>query len=263
MKAGRATLIRRLAIASIAGQLIWLAIAVVAGLIEPGYSPIRDAVSALGARDAARPWLFDSGVAIWGAAFIAAATALLLEARRGWRGRLGPALIALTGLAQILDGFPFPADCRRTIDAGCHAREVAGQVSWQHVAHGWTYFLGAVMLELSVFAMAWRFRRDGRWGRADLLALGSGVFGLAIFTGLFFTTGKEAHGHYGLVQRLTLTAGGIWVLALTIGLLAIYGRRRDPAFRFVEWIRSLPGGRLAVVPGSGLDAAGEAPGLRD
>ena len=263
MKASRATLIRRLAIASIAGQLIWLAIVVVAGLIEPGYSPIRDAISALGARDAARPWLFDTGVAIWGAAFIAAAVALLLETPRGWRGRLGPVLIALTGLAQILDGFPFPADCRRTIDAGCHAREVAGQVSWQHVAHGWTYFLGAVMLELSVFAMAWRFRRDARWGRADLLAFGSAVLGLLIFTGLFFSTGKEAHDHYGLVQRLTLTAGGVWVLALTIGLLAIYGRPRDPGSRFVEWLRRLPGGRLVVAPGSGLEQAGAGPGLAD
>jgi hypothetical protein len=46
-----ADLIRRLALASIVAQLLWLVIAVVAGLIEPGYSEIRDAVSALGS-----PW---------------------------------------------------------------------------------------------------------------------------------------------------------------------------------------------------------------
>jgi hypothetical protein len=263
VKAGRTTLMRRLAIASIAGQLIWLAIVVVAGLLEPGYSEIRDAVSVLGARDAAHPWIFDIGVAIWGAAFIATAAALLLDAPRGWRQRLGPALIAFTGMAQILDGFPFPADCRWTIDPGCRAREAAGRVSWQHVAHGWTYFLGAIAIELSVFAMAWRFRGDRRWGRADLLAVGSGLFGIVVFGGLFFATGNEMHGHYGLVQRLSLAAGGIWVLALAIGLLAIHGRPRDPAYRFVEWLRGLPGGRLVVVPGSGLDQAGEGPGLAD
>jgi hypothetical protein len=249
----RSALIRHLAIASIAGQLAWLAIAVLAGLLEPGYSEIRDAVSVLGARDAARPWVFDIGVAIWGASFIAATAALMLDAPRGWRGRAGPALIALTGLAQILDGFPFPADCRWSIDAGCHAREQAGHVSWQHVAHGWTYFLGAIALQLSVFVMAWRFRGDRRWGRSDLLALGAGLLGLAIFAGLFFATGNDMHGDYGLVQRLALAAGGLWVGALTIGLLAIYGRDRDPAFRFVEWIRRLPGGHLVVQPGSGLD----------
>jgi hypothetical protein len=220
----RARLIRRLAFASIAGQLTWLVIVVVAGLIEPGYSEIRDAVSVLGARDAARPWLFDTGVAIWGASFIAAAVALLLDRPDGWRGRLGPGLIAFTGLAQILDGFPFPADCRWSIDASCRAREMAGHVSWQHVAHGWTYFLGAIALQLSVFAMAWRFHGDSRWGRADLLALGAGLLGLVIFGGLFFVTGNEPGGHYGLVQRLALAAGGGYVLALSAWLLVIYGR---------------------------------------
>ena len=247
-------LIRRLAVASIAGQLAWLVIVVVAGLIEPGYSEIRDAVSVLGARNAARPWLFDTGVAIWGLSFIAAAAALWLDAPRSWRGRLGPALIAFTGLAQILAGFPFPADCRWSIDAYCRAREEAGQVSWQHVAHGWAYFLGAIAIQLSVLAMAWRFRGDRRWGRADLLALGSALLGLAIFAVLFFTAGNEPGGHYGLVQRLSLAAGGLWVFALTVGLLAIYGRSSDTAFRFVAWIRrAIPGGQLVVLPGSGLD----------
>ncbi len=249
---GRSALIRRLAVASIVGQLVWVAIIALAGLLEPGYSEIRDAVSMLGARNAAQPWVFNAAVAIWGAAFIAAAAALLIDSPRDLRGRLGPALIAFTGLAQILDGFPFPADCRPSIDAGCHARELAGQVSWQHVAHGWTYFLGAIALLLSVFAMAWRFRGDPDWGRSDLLALGSGLLGLAIFGGLFFATSDTMSGHYGIVQRLSLAAGGIWVGALTVGLLAIYGRPGDPAVRLVEWIRGLPRGDLVVQPGSGL-----------
>lgn len=218
----RADLIRWLAIGSIAGQVAWLLIAVIAGLIEPGYSEIRDAVSVLGARNAARPWLFDGGVAIWGIAFILAAIALALDAPRSWRGWLGPGLIALTGLAQILDGFPFPADCRWTIDATCQAREMAGQLSWQHYAHGLTYFAGAIALQLSVFAMAWRFRRDARWGRFDLFALWAGLAGLVIFGGLFFLAGNDPDGYYGLVQRFALAAGGGWVLLLCLGLLYVY-----------------------------------------
>lgn len=50
-----ADLIRGLAIGSIAGQLTWVVIVVVAGLLEPGYSEVRDAVSVLGARDATHP----------------------------------------------------------------------------------------------------------------------------------------------------------------------------------------------------------------
>src|SRR5262245_23471766 len=182
----------------------------------------------LGARDAAHPWVFNGAVAIWGIAFIAVALALALDRSGGWRCLLGPGLVGLTGVAQILAGFPFPLDCRPTIDAGCHARELAGHVSWQHVAHGWAYFDGAIAILLSVFAMAWRFHGDWRWGRADLLSLGSGLLGLAIFGGLFFAVSDDPHDHYGLVQRLSLSAGGIWVAALAIGLLAIHGRGAEP-----------------------------------
>ena len=114
--------IRRLALVALAGQLVWLAFVVLGGLWEPGYSEIRDAVSFLGARDAASPWVFDVVVAISGLSLFALAGALALDAPRSLRGRLGPVLIALTGLAQILDGFPFPADCRRTIDAYAAAK---------------------------------------------------------------------------------------------------------------------------------------------
>jgi hypothetical protein len=203
--------------------VVFVAIIAVAGVIEPGYNEVRDPISALGARDAARPWLFGVGVGIWGLSFIATAVALWLDGPRGWRNRLGPVLIALTGLAQILDGFPFPADCRKTIDPGCQARELAGEVSWRHVAHGWTYFSGAIFLLLSVFAMAWRFRGDRRWGRADLLALGAGIFGLFVF-GTLFVAVDDNGGHLGLVQRLSLGAGAIWVGALALGLLTVHGR---------------------------------------
>jgi hypothetical protein len=156
-------------------------------------------------------------------AFIAAAVALWLDGPRGLRGTLGPALIGLTGLAQILAGLPFPADCRTTIDAGCEARELAGEVSWRHVAHGWAYFDGAIAMLLSVFAMAWRFRGDSRWGRADLLASGAGLLGIAIFAGLFFVAGTDTEGHYGLIQHLTLAAGGGWIGLLSLALLYIHG----------------------------------------
>jgi hypothetical protein len=223
---GRGATIRHLALASLAGQLIWLAFVAFGGLFEPGYSEIRDAVSFLGARNAADPWIFDTVVAISGVSLIALAIALSLDAPRGLRGKLGPTLIGLTGIAQILAGFPFPADCRETIDAGCHARDVAGEVSWRHVAHGWAYFLGAIALLFSVFAMAWRFRGDPRWRRADLLTFAGGICAIVVVGGLFFVIGNEPEGHYGIAQRLSLVAAGVWVGGLTLGLLDLYGRRR-------------------------------------
>lgn len=254
MQASHSALIRRLALLSLAGQLAWVVFAIVAGAVEPGYSATRDAISFLGADTAERPWVFETAVAIWGLAFIAVATALSLDAPRSWRGQLGPALIALTGVAQILVGFPFPLDCRDTIDAGCEARELAGQVSWQHEAHSWAYVIGADALLLSVFAMAWRFRGDPRWGRADLLTLCSALLGLPIFAGLFFLADNGIDGNYGLVQRLSLAAGAIWVAALAVGLLAIHGRAGDLAVRLSSRLRQYPGGAVLVRPGSGMTA---------
>ena len=198
---------------------------VVGGLIEPGYNEVRDAVSVLGARNAAHPWLFDIGVAIWGTSFILVAVALVLDGPRGLRGWLGPGLIAFTGLAQILDGFPFPADCQKTIEASCYARDVAGELSWRDAAHGWIFFGGAVALQLSVFAIAWRTHGDERWGRFDRFALLAGIAGLLIFSGLSLLGDNEPGGHYGLVQRIALAAGGLWVLILCLGLLVVRGGR--------------------------------------
>jgi hypothetical protein len=217
--------IRWLAIGSIVGQVVWVLAIAIGGAVEPGYSAYRDAISMLGALDAARPWLFDTAVAVWGLSFIAAAAALWLDAPASLRGRLGPALIGLTGLTQILDGYPFPLDCRRTIDAGCRAREVAGELSWQHYAHGYAFLVGVTALLVSVFAMAWRFRGEPRWGRADLLALAAGIIGLAVVAALLLVGDHEPGGNYGLVQRLSLSAGGVYVLALCAGLLAIRRER--------------------------------------
>jgi len=221
--ADRSALIRRLAIASLAGQLVWFVGVSLAGLPEPGYSELRDPVSSLGADNAAHPWIFNLLVAIWGASFIAAAAALWLDGPAGWRGRLGPALIALTGLAQILAGFPFPADCRPTMEAWCEAKELAGDLSWRHYAHSWAYLLGSLSLLLSVFAMAWRFRGDRRWGAFAPLTLLAGLIAVAIVVGLFFVAGESdaGEGSYGLAQRFALGAGGFWVAALSVGLLIL------------------------------------------
>jgi hypothetical protein len=104
----------------------------------------------------------------------------------------------------MLDGFPFPADCQKTIEAACYAR-----------THG-----------------------DERWGRFDLFALFAGIAGLLIFCGLSLISNNEPGGHYGLVQRLALAAGGLWVLILCLGLLVV--RKRPDSERAARPPGALP-----------------------
>lgn len=94
----------------------------------------------------------------------------------------------------------------------------------------------ALIRRLAIASIAWRFRGDPDWGRSDLHALGSGLLGLAIFVGLSFAASDTMGGHHGIVQRLSLASGGIWVGALTIGPPANHGRA-GLAVRLVEWIR--------------------------
>jgi hypothetical protein len=145
------------------------------------------------------------------------------RARRDHRARLQRGS-RFTGLTQILDGFPFPADCQKTIEASCYARDVAGELSWRDAAHGWIFFGGAIALQLSVFAIAWHTHGDKRWGRFDRFALFAGIAGLLIYSGLSLVGDNEPGGHYGLVQRLALAAGGLWVLILSLGLLVVRDR---------------------------------------
>ncbi len=76
-------------------------------------------------------------------------------------------------------------------------------------------------LLLSVFAMAWRFHGDRRWGRFAPLTLIAALVAVVIVAGLFFVVDDDGDGSYGLFQHLALAAGGFWVAALTAGLLVL------------------------------------------
>lgn len=218
--------IRRLATAAIAGQAIWFAVIAAAGAIEPGYSEARDAVGFLGARNAAHPWVFWAAVTISGISYLALAAALILDDPPRPSGLIGPLLIGFAGIAQVLNGFFLPVDCRSSIDAGCKAREVAGQVSWQHPAHEFTFFIGGTAVLLSVFAMAWRFHGDRRWGSADRLALYAGLLGLFAISVPFVLVSRDPHDLYGLAQRLALTGAVVWIIGLAVALLVVHPREQ-------------------------------------
>jgi hypothetical protein len=215
----RSTWIRCLATATITGQIIWLATIGLAGAIEPEYDPARDAVGFLGARDSAHPWIFWTAVTLSGASCLALATALLLDNRAGWQAVTGPILIAFVGGVQVMNGFIWPVDCRGTIDATCEARELRGDVSWQHVAHKHAFFVGSAALLVSVFAMAWRFHGDPKWRQAWLGTLAAGLLSVALLMIAFHFFREDPHNRFGVVQRIGLAGGGTWIIGLSLALL--------------------------------------------
>jgi Protein of unknown function (DUF998) len=211
--------VRALAYLAILAQVLFVAGWIIAGALEPGYSPVRSYVSELGRRGAAHPWIFDVSVVAWGAGFIALAIALA-PALRGQRWAwVAPALFVLAGVCAILDA-PLRLDCAATISHVCRARQTAGLLSWREYGHVWASFGIELSLLLTPFALA-RSLWPGRLARLVSLGAVVVVIALVLLAGLGGWVG--AHSPYswdaGLWQRIWLLVVHGWVLICAASLL--------------------------------------------
>jgi hypothetical protein len=212
--------VRALACLAIAAQVVFVAGWIIAGALEPGYSPVRSYVSELGRRGAAHPWIFDISVAVWGAGFIALGVALAMALRKRRWARVAPALFVLAGVCAILDA-PLRLDCATTISHLCRAQEKAGSLSWREYGHVWASFGIELSLLLTPFALA-RSLWPGRLARIVLLGAVVVAIALALLAGLGGWIG--AHSPYswdaGLWQRIWLGVVHGWV-AICAGALIL------------------------------------------
>ena len=212
--------VRVLALSAIAAQVVFVAGWIIAGALEPGYSPVRSYVSELGRRGAAHPWIFDVSVVVWGAGFIALGVALVPAlCTRRWRW-VAPALFVLAGACAIVDA-PLRLDCATTISHLCRTQQKAGMLSWREYGHVWASFGIELSLLLTPFALA-RSLWPGRLARLVLLGASLVAIALVLLAALGGWLG--AHSPYGsdagLWQRAWLLVVHGWVLicaaALTI-----------------------------------------------
>src|SRR5207237_4805899 len=114
--------VRALACLAIAAQVVFVVGWIIAGALEPGYSPVRSYVSELGRRGAAHPWIFDVSVVVWGIGFIALGVALASALRTRRWAWVAPAVFLFAGVCAILDA-PLRLDCATTISHLCRAQE--------------------------------------------------------------------------------------------------------------------------------------------
>src|SRR3954452_6159264 len=141
MKAGYS---RALAWAAIAGQVVFTVCWIVAGALEPGYSYLDQAVSELGAKDAAHPLIDNAGIVVLGLSLVALGVALLGALPRRRARAVAVALFAAAGAAIVVEGFA-RLDCGLSNDA-CEAAWRAGALSWTTDAHLWGSLAGQSLL---------------------------------------------------------------------------------------------------------------------
>lgn len=212
---------RALAWAALAGQLLFIAAWVVAGALEPGYSHVEQAVSELGAGDAAHPWLMNLGLVVLGLSIAGLGPALLTVLPRRRAAGVAAGLFALAGVAVILSGF-LHLDCGMTQQA-CVDRWDAGELSWHHATHLWLGLVFNLAFVATPFALA-----RALWPRpSGLLALGCGTTGVVILA-LFFVLEQPDAAAVGLFQRIGFGVVHLWVLIVAVGVLHSTRWEREP-----------------------------------
>jgi hypothetical membrane protein len=202
-----------LAWAVILAQVVFVGGWILAGALEPHYSPVRQYISELGRRGAANPSIFTTFVGIWGLGFIALAVALVPSLRtRPWPLAM-PLSFVLAGLCAILVG-PLHMDCSPTVSAVCKSREAAGALSWHHYAHEWVSLGINVSLLLTGFA----FARSAWPSRLARLVLSGALVLLAAWIVTFFLHDSFA-GYQGLEERLWALVAQLWALVCATVLI--------------------------------------------
>jgi Protein of unknown function (DUF998) len=207
----------RLAAFAVAAQVVFVAGWVLGGLLESGYSPLRNYVSELGRHGAANPWIFDVSTVVWGAGFVAlglAAMPAMHERRVAWAL---PLLFVFAGVCALLLA-PLRLDCATTISHACSHRRSIGALSWRHYGHEWAAFGIEVSLVLTPLALA-----VAAWpSRLARLVLGAAIL-VALTRTASWLLYDELHGYHGLEQRIWLFVVHGWVL-ICAGLLVLNAR---------------------------------------
>jgi hypothetical protein len=194
-----------LAVAAIAGQLLFVEGVLVLGVIEHGgYSPGRHDVSDLGALTAQHATLYRLSAGISGLVTIVFALSLLpVLGRTAWLVAL-----SLPGLDNLTDGF-FRLDCRAA-DRGCDMTAATG--SWHGTAHVVSFVIAALATIPASFALSRAMRRAEGW---EDLARPTRIYGIVVVAVLVATGASSGTALQGWSQRaaIVVVIAGVAALA--------------------------------------------------
>ncbi|WP_079043754.1 DUF998 domain-containing protein [Streptomyces kanamyceticus] len=193
--------------------------------LPTGLSPLRSYVSELAGEDQPYGTFFRTADLLGGLFVLLGAVAALVWLERrvltvaGWAG------LVLFGAATVADS-RLPLSCAPTADAGCAARERAGDIPWTHAAHAFSSSLAVAGALIGMVLLTVAARRGtAAW---PLLARTGPVLVVIELAATGWTLASVAafdagHGTWGLgiAQRFQLLSIAVW-----IALLAWSVRRR-------------------------------------
>lgn len=198
-----------LAVAGIAGPVIFAVVALVQSLLRPERSLVADPISALAAGPSG--WVQDVNFLVFGLLMIAYAIGLHLGVRPTRRSMVGLAFLVLSGVGLVWAGL-FPS----TDATGAR---------WDdrvlHIVAFPTTFLGA---GIGLIVMSRRMARDPRWRSLATYALATGIAMLLLLLaggGLVRVPGAPLHPWWGLFQWVLLAVWFPCTVVLALRLLRV------------------------------------------
>lgn len=198
-----------LAVAGIAGPVIFAVVALVQSLLRPERSLVADPISALAAGPSG--WVQDVNFLVFGLLMIAYAIGLHLGVRPTRRSMVGLAFLVLSGVGLVWAGL-FPS----TDATGAR---------WDdrvlHIVAFPTTFLGA---GIGLIVMSRRMAGDPRWRSLATYALATGIAMLLLLLaggGLVRVPGAPLHPWWGLFQWVLLAVWFPCTVVLALRLLRV------------------------------------------
>jgi hypothetical membrane protein len=204
---GRVSWSSSAALVGAAGPVVFMTVVLVAGLSWPGYDPLRQTQSELGAVDSPVRWVMNiGGFMFLGFALLAFALAYRALLRRsGWR-EAAVVLLTIAGAGMVAVGF---APC----DAGCVDVTTTGR--WHSILSA----PGAIGVSLAMVASAPAFRIDGRFSarwQAASVTLGA----LTLLSGPLIAL-EVLDDVAGMVQRAAMGIAMLWLSVVGVRLIVL------------------------------------------
>ena len=200
------------------GPLLFVVVLLIEGATRPGYSAWRTFGSSLSLGD--QGWMQITNFIVCGLLTLGFAIGLRQVLRSGKGSVWGPILLGLFGLILIVAGI-FVTDPGQGYPPGVPA---LANPTGHAVVHALAGLFVFILLPIATFVMIRRFVGDPTWRGWALYSLLTGIIMLASFIifqvlGTMDQNGTLQNAPSGLVQRIGIIAGWVWISLLAIALL--------------------------------------------
>ncbi len=195
-----------LASCGIAGPLIYVAVVAVLGYLYPGYSPVSQTMSELGAADAPYPIVMNvAGLGLLGVLVMAFAAGMFHGFRESRYSMVATVLMAASGASLVMAGIYHS-------DPNGAATSATGLV---HAAFAGTTAASGVA---SMLAISLAMQKDSRWRGYAAFTITMALLG-SVLAALYGFDVIE--GWKGALQRASMTVAFVWIEVVSFKLVRL------------------------------------------